>query len=121
MYCWKGIEIRQCQAHGIDYFAFWNENEDAFALFEKYGMSPQIWKTYPSPKADTQEERIAAAKRMLPFAKRAQELGSPFGLYNHRNWGGHPENLVAVCQALHQLGCDNVGFDSGKYEAEMIR
>jgi len=104
-------EIRQCREKGIEYFAFWNENEEAFALFEKYGMTPQIWKTCPSPKEETQEERVsAAAKRMLPYAKRAQQMGSKFGLYNHRNWGGHPENLVAVARALHSMGCDNVGI-----------
>jgi len=47
---------------------------------------------------------------MLPFAKRAKELGCKFGLYNHRNWGGHPEKLVAVSEELHRLGYDNVGI-----------
>jgi len=104
-------EILQCQKHGIEYFAFWNENEEAFKLFEKYGLQPQIWKISPSPKVDSQEEKVAAAaKRMMPFAKRAKELGSPFGLYNHLNWGGHPENLIAVCRELRRLGYDNVGI-----------
>ncbi len=104
-------EILQCQKHGIEYFAFWNENEEAFKLFEKHGLRPQIWKISPSPKVGSQEEKVvAAAKRMMPFAKRAKELGSPFGLYNHLNWGGHPENLVAVCRELHRLGYDNVGI-----------
>ena len=49
-------------------------------------------------------------KRLAPFAQRARELGSQFGLYNHRGWGGHPENLVAVCQELRRLGYDNVGI-----------
>lgn len=104
-------EILATQKYGIDYFAFWNEDEAAFALFEKHGLHPQIWKTCPSPAGETQSERVAlAVKRMAPFARRAQELGSKFGLYNHRGWGGHPENLVAVCQALRQLGYDNVGI-----------
>lgn len=104
-------EILECRKQGIEYFAFWNENEDAFALFEKHGLRPQIWKTCPSPNADTQAERVAAAaRRMLPFAKRAKALGSPFGLYNHRNWGGHPDNLIAVCKELRRQGCDNVGI-----------
>ena len=30
------------------------------------------------------------------------------GLYNHRNWDGHPENSGEVCRALHALGFDNV-------------
>jgi len=104
-------EILESKKHGIEYFAFWNEDETAFNLFEKYGLKPQIWKVSPSPHAATQELKLAAAvKRLLPFAQRAQKLGSKFGLYNHRNWGGHPENLVAVCQELRRLGCDNVGI-----------
>ena len=104
-------EILAAKKHDLDYFAFWNEDESAFALFEQHGLHPQIWKTCPSPKADTPAEQLALAiKRMTPFAKRAQELGSKFGLYNHRGWGGHPENLVKVCQALHRLGYDNVGI-----------
>lgn len=90
--------------HGIEYFAFWNENEEAFKLFEKYGLQPQIWKISPPPKVDSQEEKVAAAAiRIMPFEKRAKELGSPFGLYNHLNWGGHPENLIAVYRELHRL------------------
>lgn len=104
-------EIVESQKHGIEYFAFWNEDEDAFKLFEQYGLQPQIWKVSPSPKEATQELKVAeAVKRLLPFAQRAQKLGSKFGLYNHRNWGGHPENMVAVCDELRRLGCDNVGI-----------
>jgi len=65
----------------------------------------------PSPKVDSQEEKVAAAaKRMMPFAKRTKELSSPFGLYNHLNWGGHTENLITVCRELQRLGYDNVGI-----------
>ncbi len=104
-------EILQCQKHGIEFFAFWNENETAFDLVKTYKLRPQIWKICPSPKADSQEERVAeAVNRLLPFARRAQELGCQFGLYNHLNWGGHPENLVAVCRELRRRGCDNAGI-----------
>jgi len=105
-------EILQYKKHGIEYFAFWSTHPKAFELFRKHGLSPQIWKTAPSPKGDTQEERIRkAAEAMLPFAKQARGIGSRFGLYNHGGWGGEPENLVAVCQYLrehHQL--ENVGI-----------
>ncbi|MCH2613857.1 MAG: hypothetical protein MKZ70_04075 [Opitutales bacterium] len=104
-------EILLCKRNGIEFFAFWNENGEAFALFEKYDLHPQIWKTLQSPQEDSQEEKVETAfKRMLPFAKRAQELDCPFGLYNHGSWGGHPKNLVAVCQVLRGHGCDNVGI-----------
>jgi len=96
-------EIRQYQKHGIEYFAFWGEHPRAFALFEKYGLKPQIWKTFPSPKAETQNNRvIAAAKRMLPLVERTRKMGCKLGLYNHGGWGGEPQNLVAVCRYLRK-------------------
>ena len=104
-------EIQQYKKHGIEFFAFWNEHETAFALFEKHGLHPQIWKTAPSPKGDTQEARIKlAADAMEPLAKRTAGMGSPLGLYNHGGWGGEPGNLVAVCEALRQRGHGHVGI-----------
>ena len=103
-------EILQTRKNGIEYFAFWNQNDTAFEIFKKRGISPQIWRISPSPKVGSQEEKVAAAARqMLPFATRAQEIGSRFGLYNHGGWGGEPENLVAVCKELRRQGCENVG------------
>ena len=94
-------EILQYKKHGLEFFAFWSAHEEAFALFEKYKLHPQIWLTVPSPKADSQEARVeAAVKAMLPLAQRTKKLGSKLGLYNHGGWGGEPANLVAVCKHL---------------------
>ncbi len=105
-------EILQYQKHGIEYFAFWDAHETAFALFEKYGLHPQIWKTLSSPKAASQEIRVRrAAESLLPLVERTRQLGSQLGLYNHGGWGGEPANLVAVCRYLrthHQA--DHVGI-----------
>lgn len=61
-------EILLCKRNGIEFFAFWNENGEAFALFEKYDLHPQIWKTLQSPQEDSQEEKVETAfKRMLPY------------------------------------------------------
>ena len=90
-------EILEYKEHGIEYFAFWSAHEAAFSLFEKHRLAPQIWRTAPSPKAAAQEERVAAAASALePLVKRAAQLGSSFGLYNHGGWGGEPANLVLV-------------------------
>ena len=94
-------EILQYKKHGLEFFAFWSVHEEAFALFEKYKLHPQIWRTLPSPKADTQEARVeAAAKAMLPLVERTKKLGCKLGLYNHGGWGGEPVNLVTVCKYL---------------------
>lgn len=111
-YDWREQHIAQFEAeilaykkHGIEFTAFWNEHEAAFALFEKHGLKPQIWKICPSPKAATQDEKIAAAVAQLsPLAERCGKLGSTLGLYNHGGWGGEPDNLVAVCAALKAKG-----------------
>ncbi len=105
-------EILAYQKHGIEYFAFWNEHPDAFALFKKYDMRPQVWKTLPSPEAETQEQRVELAGRaLLPLVEKTRELGSQFGLYNHGNWGGEPENMLAVVAWLRsQTDAEHVGI-----------
>ncbi len=96
-------EILQYKKHGLEFFAFWGVHDEAFALFEKYKLHPQIWNTLPSPKTDSQEARVAAAvKAMLPLVERTKKLGCKLSLYNHGGWGGEPANLVAVCTYLHQ-------------------
>ena len=105
-------EILQYRRHGIEYFAFWGVHEEAFRLFEKHGLHPQIWQTLASPEAGTQEERIrASAEALLPLVERTRELGCKLGLYNHGGWGGEPDNLVAVCEYLKKRhGAAHVGI-----------
>ena len=96
-------EILEYQKRGLEYFAFWSTHDKAFALFEKYGLHPQIWLTAPSPEAPTRDEQIRqAAAQLLPVVERTRRAGCRLGLYNHGGWGGEPENLVAVCEYLRQ-------------------
>jgi hypothetical protein len=105
-------EILAYQKHGIEFFAFWSTHEEAFRLFEKYDLRPQIWLTLSGGNEATPEERIkAAATRLLPVVERTRKAGCPLGLYNHGGWGGEPENLVAVCEYLKKNhGADHVGI-----------
>ena len=96
-------EILEYKKHGIEYFAFWAGHEEAYKLFQKYDLHPQIWRTLGSPEGATQDERVeAAAKQILPLVEEARKLGCKVGLYNHGGWGGEPENLVAVCEYLRK-------------------
>jgi len=108
-------EILEYQNGGIDFFAFWELHDHALDLFQKYNLKPQIWKMMPDPGAATpqmtQANRvIAAAEALTPIAQRAKNLGCKLSLYNHGGWAGQPENLAAVCQALTDIGFDNVGI-----------
>ncbi|MFK7817737.1 MAG: TIM barrel protein [Planctomycetaceae bacterium] len=98
-------EILEYKKHGLEYFAFWAEQEEAFELFRKYKLHPQIWQIVPSPKQRSQEERIeSAGRQLLPLLKKTRAIGSKLGLYNHGGWGGEPKNMIAVCDWLRKNG-----------------
>jgi azurin len=104
-------EILAYQKHGIEFFAFWGVHDEALALFEKHGISPQLW-VMLKPVGETQEERVASsAEALLPVLEKAKRVGSKVGLYNHGGWGGEPENMVAVCEHLKaHHAIENVGI-----------
>lgn len=104
-------EILAYRKHGIEMFAFWGGHDEAYRLFKKYDLHPQIWRTLGSPSEGTREEKVkAAADSMEGLAKKTAELGCKLGLYNHGGWGGEPENLVAVCKELRERGYGHVGI-----------
>lgn len=104
-------EILAYRKHGIEYFAFWGSHDEAYRLFRKHDLHPQVWKTLASPAEAPRQDMIgAAARSMEAMAKRAAELGCKLGVYNHGGWGGEPRNLVAVCRRLHAKGHKNVGI-----------
>ena len=104
-------EILEYRKHGIEFFAFWGVHDEAFKLFEKYKLRPQIWHMLSAPKGETQQARIESAiSQTLAVARRTSDMGCQLGLYNHGGWGGEPENLVAVCKGLHALGHQHVGI-----------
>ncbi len=104
-------EILAYKQHGIEFFAFWSVHEEAFKLFEKHGLHPQIWQTLADPGDQDETSKVeSAAQNLLPLCRRTHAMGSQLGLYNHGGWGGEPKNMVAVCQRLHELGQDHVGI-----------
>ena len=105
-------EILQYQQHGIDFFAFWAWHPEFAPLVRKYDIHPQFWITNPSPAADTQPQRIQlAAEQLQPLVEQTRALGCQLGLYNHGDWGGEPDNLIAVCRWLREHNqTDDVGI-----------
>ena len=104
-------EILAYKKHGIDFFAFWSVHEEAFKLFEKHDLHPQIWIMIPGVKGPSQEEKVAQAVEALkPLAERTKKMDCPMSLYNHGGWQGEPANMVAVCKGLRKAGYDHVGI-----------
>ncbi len=107
-------EIQAMKKHGIEYFAFWGVHDEAFKLFEKYGLKPQIWtimRAAPDSVTDPTERVKFAAQNLLPLVERTQRLGCSLVLYNHGGWSGEPENMVAVVKLLReQHGAVHVGI-----------
>jgi len=104
-------EILEYKKNGIEYFAFWGVHDEAFKLFEKYNLHPQIWMMMAQPAGETQEAKVeAAAQQMLPLAKRTKAMGCKLALYNHGGWSGEPQNLVAVCKRMRVLEQDHIGI-----------
>ncbi len=104
-------EILAYQKHGIEMFAFWGMHDEAFRLFEKYKLHPQLWIMMKGT-GETQEAQIkTAAEGLLPILEKAKKIGSQVGIYNHGGWGGEPENMIAVCDYLKKNhGTDNIGI-----------
>ncbi len=104
-------EILAYQKHGIEMFAFWGTHDEAFRLFEKYKMHPQLW-IMMNGSGETQDAKVkSAAVGLLPILAKAKAIGSQVGIYNHGGWGGEPENMIAVCEYLKKNhGTDNIGI-----------
>ena len=104
-------EIIAYQKHGIEFFAFWGAHDEAFRLFEKYQLHPQLWIMMKGT-GETQEAQVkSAAEGLLPILAKAKAIGSQVGIYNHGGWGGEPENMVAVCEYLKMNhATDNIGI-----------
>lgn len=103
-------EFLQYQKHGIELFAFWGMHQEAFRLFQKYDLHPQIWWTLGDPGGDLKDRARRAAESLEPIARQTAELGLTLGLYNHGGWGGEPENMVQVCRELRAAGHEHVGI-----------
>jgi azurin len=117
-YDWRGEhvaefeqEILAYKKHGLEYFAFWSQHDEAFRLFAKHQLHPQIW-VMVNGKGDTQSAKVrSAAEGLLPTIAKAAGIGSKVAIYNHGGWGGEPENMVAVCEYLKaEHAVTNIGI-----------
>lgn len=97
--------------HGIALDAFWSLSPDFSALLEEFrkrGLKPSFWVQVDAPPSLDQAARVKhAADRLRPTAEAAARIGASVAIYNHGGWGGEPENMAAVCEAV---ALPNVGL-----------
>ena len=106
-------EIEAYKAHGIEYFAFFNWHPTIEPLIRKHKIRPQIWHYMQANPQGTQEEKIiATVKKLKPMVDKTRELGLKFALYNHRDWTGEPDNMIAVVEYIRKQWphSDHVGI-----------
>ena len=106
-------EIQAYQANGIEYFAFFNWHDSMEALIKKHKIKPQIWHyMQANPPGDQKAKIIATAEKLKPVVDKTRELGLKFALYNHREWTGEPDNMVAVVEYIREQWpeSDHVGI-----------
>jgi putative heme-binding domain-containing protein len=110
-------EIEACKRHGVELTAWWfptslnDEAKRTLAIFEKHGVTPQLWITGSGAATKSPEEQAARVKaeaaRIRPIAEAAAKIGCQVALYNHGGWFGEPENQIAI---INELQLPNVGI-----------
>ncbi len=104
-------EFLAYRERGIELLAFWRGHPDADALFGKLDLKPQIWVPLETGKGLSNDEKISsAAESLVPLAESTAARGMALGLYNQGGWGGLPDNLAGVCEALREKGFGHVGI-----------
>ncbi len=115
-------ELTELKKHNIELTGWWfpgalnDEAKKTLDLFKRHGVSPQLWISggggaIPAKDEADQKARIAReVERFRPICEAAAPLGCRVGIYNHGGWGGEPENMVAVAEAMKAQGITNFGI-----------
>jgi len=97
--------------HGVSLDAFWTVPPgfpQSLETFTKHGLKPSLWVMAGAPAELDQTAKVKhAADRLRPTAEAAAQAGCSIAIYNHGGWGGEPENMVAVAEAVN---LPNVGI-----------
>ena len=97
--------------HGVALDAFWSLPPgfpQSLESFRQRGLGPSFWVMATAPAELDQAAKVGhAAAALRRTAEAAAVAGCTVAIYNHGGWGGEPENMVAVCEAVN---LPNVGI-----------
>ena len=117
-YDWRGEHVPTFEQewdalvkHGVALDGFWVLPPGFPGTVEpmtKRGFKPSFWLPVGAPNELDQDAKVKhAAAGLRPHAEAAAKLGCSVAIYNHGGWGGEPENMAAVCEAVN---LPNVGI-----------
>ena len=115
-------ELNALKKHGIELLGWWfpnsmnDEARKTLELFKRHDVHPQLWISgggggnAVKDEADQKSRIEKEARRFKLICEAAAPLGCKVGIYNHGGWGGEPENMIAVSEALKAQGITNIGI-----------
>ena len=115
-------ELNALKKHRIELLGWWfpgalnDEAKSALELFKRHAVHPQLWISggggaiAVTDDADQKTRVEQQAARFKSICEAAAPLGCQVGIYNHGGWGGEPENMIAVAEALKAQGIANIGI-----------
>ncbi len=117
-YDWRGEHLPTFEQewdaltkHGVALDAFWSLPPGfpkSLESFTQRGLRPSFWVMANAPAELDQAAKIKhAADGLRKPAEAAAKACCSVAIYNHGGWGGEPENMVAVCEAVN---LPNVGI-----------
>jgi hypothetical protein len=90
--------------HGVSLDAFWTLPPgfpQSLESLKQRGLKPSFWVVANAPGNLDQAAKVKhAADGVRTTAEAAAKAGCSVAIYNHGGWGGEPENMVAVCEAV---------------------
>ncbi len=115
-------ELNALKKHHIELLGWWfpgslnDEAKSALELFQRHGVHPQLWISGGGGAIavkDDADQNLRVEKEAARFkliCEAAAPMGCKVGIYNHGGWGGEPENMIAVTEALKAQGISNIGI-----------
>ena len=118
VYDWRGEHVPTFEQewdalakHGVALDGFWTVPPgfpQSLEQFQKRGLKPSLWVMISAPGNLDQDGKVKhAADALRKTAEAAAQAGCSVAIYNHGGWGGEPENMVAVAEAVN---LPNVGI-----------
>lgn len=91
-------EILEYKKYGIEFFAFWSVHDDAFNLFKKHDLHPQIWHVIQNMAVESKDATTNAANAFSETEIQATKIDSA-------KVEAAEQNTLSLVERTKGLGC----------------